>query len=582
MEQESPQNFEENLEEEGSFRPDFIRDFSKETGQDLRDQKAKEIWEARSNRRQETQEMADEIEVNQKKVDELKGKVMRIDNAFWAKLPFFDKLSDKLTQEDKVEIARLDSQIEEAISSPHLATKEPHQVLEEFYQKEEERWREAEFSREDVDRYFSEEYLSSLSLPDFLLLCSRFNTEFATHVTRQGVRDHIAMREHSAGQGEFQHGFEDILEDKRLKAIYGDILMQEDKEKALADHLAWLIGQMNALGNNYNNESDREILEKYIENTKMKGMWSGSYSDSVAVHMGLKAVLDNYYGGEQGNEFFFLVPMAHIMKEYKTAYVGPPTVDFNNNLWIWDKEHKGVSINAGIACIPELTPVDPRNGSSYELDENNEPIVNQENLEVLTGLCSSGDFIAFQKEAIRAIWEAGKKYQGFDVKQKYSEELKNRFGVNDPRVIDLLLSDSGIQIHIENQFQGRSIHKTEPRVMAEAILSENACLFTRAKNTVSSREYWENYFKQYPELKPNKVFYYRGSPNWAVGQLRNKHKLESYNRKPRGEEFFPESRISIDEREEISPSYDEFFALAQRVLDKYFPENEKQKEEQLI
>lgn len=584
MEQESFSNTGEEIEE-GSLRPDFIRDFSKETGQDLRDEKAKEIRQARMDRRNEIETKSEELEIARGKAEQLRANVNKIDNAFWAKLPLLNKLSSALTREDKEKIAELDAEIKKSSTSSNFETKDPREMMDEFYKNEEERWEKSDFTKEDTDRYFSEEYLSLLGLQDYLLLCSRFNTEFATHVTRQGVRDHIAMREHVAGKGEVHHGFEEILEDGRLKAVFGNILMQEDKEKALANYFSWLAEQVNASGRNFDNQSDRKILEVNMEGQRIKGMWAGSYSDHVAVHMGLKAVLDDYYGGEQGNELFFLVPMAHIMKEYKTAYVGPPSVDFNNNLWIWDQEHRGVSINTGIVCIAESAPVDPRNGSTYELDEQNEPIVNQENLEVMTKLCGSEEFIDFIKEATMKIYEARKNYHEFPVIQQYREELKSRFGVNDPRLNDLLLSNWTIYQQMESQIKGRAIFKIEPKNIAEDILSENGCLFTRAKNTIPSKEYWENYFKEHPELKPSKIYYYNGSPNSAVESLRYKYGLEKYGRKQRAEDLYPESQISVDAKEEISPSYDEFFALAEKVLDKYFPEEPEQveqKEEQLI
>lgn len=556
--------------ETGNFRaPGFIKDFSRENSPEERSQAAQEIWEARGQRRTELTEKKTEIELIESKANELKQKVAKIDESFWAKLGILRKLADKLTRQDDLDLERLDQEItsmRESLGSSSL--KNPREILKQFYVEEEKKWQSQGFEKADVEKYFNEDYLSSLNLEDYLLLISRFNTEFATHVTRQGVRDHFAAS-HSAGMGEFQHGFEDILKDGRLKAIFSNILMQEDKERALAEYFEWFVGQVQ---NHGSEDSSREIVARNIPT--YKGVSAGTYSDRVAVHLGVKSVLDGFYGGEQDNEFFFLLPIAFIAKEYKFNKVGWSDVDFNNNLWVWDKEHKGVSVSTGIACIPEATPVDPRNGSKYELDENGAPIENVESVNALANVIDLAEFQDFYEEAVEELRQSNSE---FALRQKFSKTLSEQFGIHDRNVQELLLSRGNTWV--QQSIRSRYEYDLTPRVdtnyeFAKSHLAQNSCLYQKAKNTVPSKEYWESYFAEHPELKPNKIFYYSGEPNSAVEKLRSKFKLDKFTPDaPRGEDLFEDHKIRGNE-DEANTSYEDFQILAQRVLDKYFPNQE--------
>lgn len=52
--------------------------------------------------------------------------------------------------------------------------------------------------------------------------------------------------------------------------------------------------------------------------------------------------------------------------------------------------------------------------------------------------------------------------------------------------------------------------------IAKNILKSANAHWSIATNTISSKEYWEKYFKEHPEKKPKHIVFYKGSPTNAV------------------------------------------------------------------
>jgi hypothetical protein len=141
-----------------------------------------------------------------------------------------------------------------------------------------------------------------LSLEEYVLLLKRFPKEMVTHVTRQGIRDHLGHMFHNAGQGEYIGSFMSMLEEKKLLSSLGACLANKEQKQAITKYLSldfWKTKQ-EAL----------DYLHSYF------GGEESSYPDKNAIHFATEDVADAYYGGEKGNEIFVAYPSALIASEY--------------------------------------------------------------------------------------------------------------------------------------------------------------------------------------------------------------------------------------------------------------------------
>ena len=238
-------------------------------------------------------------------------------------------------------------------------------MLADFYDGEKKKWREAGYTKEDITKNFSEEHLASLSMEDYALLLQRFPGQMVTHTTRQGVRDHNGMLEHSAGMGEQHNGFKDILASGRVLSPLGVALSQAESRKDICKFL------------NDKNEPTEEDVPGMVVRLKQLTEPKG-FNDKSAQHYAVERVVDNFYGGERGNETFVAYPSAFVASQ--TKFNKDPTEEVpdhsqnHNDLYVWTDEDKGVSVNAGVVFIPKNAQVDPTSGSLYEMDESGRPI----------------------------------------------------------------------------------------------------------------------------------------------------------------------------------------------------------------
>jgi len=102
--------------------------------------------------------------------------------------------AESLGQElDQIE-ATLEALRKEQETLPDTAT-----LVEAYYSKMEVQ----PLTNEEKRRFLTPEFLSSLSMDEYVALWRRLNPYFLFHVTRQGFRDHNAMVYHSGGLQEF-------------------------------------------------------------------------------------------------------------------------------------------------------------------------------------------------------------------------------------------------------------------------------------------------------------------------------------------------------------------------------------------
>lgn len=515
--------------------PKFIREFSKQHSP------------------QERQLLAAEIKAKRKEYFDRKDEVI-------SKLENLEDVEDKI-----VEAVELKAGFE-SLSS------ETQGMLKGFYSEQAEKWSQSDYSKEDIQRYFTEEHLSQLNTDEFILLMRRFPNQMVTHVTRQGIRDHFGHGAHTGGLVEYHDGFMRIAADGRLQSVIGHWMTTNEKEKAIANYLgAHRIKSKQDAINLFNNMFRYESREN-----------PGAYPDRTAVHFAVEEVADTFYGAEKGNEIFFAIPSAHIASQYYFA----GTIDqesgqaSTNDVWIWANEEKGVSINAGLTFIPEDALVNPKTGSKYETDQDGKVVINQNNIDhvkrfvsdpqleslsnqiqEISGKLHIGYSLALEYQEITPDSEDWAEFRKLD---QFKEKLREEFGIENERLIYSLLDYQNL-----SKLRFGSFRDDPDRLIRNMLLSSNLYL-KYASETISSREFWENYFASHPGQKPTKIIYYRGGdPTAALNEFRKNNGITR-----RGEEEnLGFSERLVPRRSDVGMrGADRAMSVILETLDKIYPE----------
>ncbi len=523
-------------------QPQFIKDFSKEKSSEERQETARAIKSKRVEyfaekkvhfqEKQTTQESVDKAQEQLKeqleKIENLRKEVKEIsDSKFKKLLNYFqlkklradielgEKTYEELKQQLDIHTTNLETankKLSEFDTPP--AFKESEAILNDFYEGQKKQWTESEYSKEDITKYFSEEHLASLSIEDYALLLKRFPSEMVAHVTRQGIRDHIGFAYHTAGEGQYSEGFMKMIEDGRLRSPLGIHLKEKEKEKALAKYLQLdILSKSEAIEN----------LEKLIGESNQ--LSSGGYADKMAVHFATEEVADYLYGSEKGNEIFVVYPSAYIASQYYFhGQLNESSGGHHNDQWVWANEEKGMDLNAGMVFIPEEAKVDRKTGSRYELDENKNPIKNTEDVISFRKVIDWDGFEDFANQVMEIIGGIPDNWEIDNLEIKYPEifsklepfiQVLVKFGITDKRVQRAVLNYHSLdfcrskKINIEKEGKDDSYHTIDSRIEAE--FQEKGILYKESKDTIDSKEFWEDYFKKNPNKKPSKIIYYRGS-----------------------------------------------------------------------
>jgi hypothetical protein len=595
--------------------PQFIKEFSKEESSDDRQQTAKaikskraehfaeksaktereiELQKTTSEREQALAERLQSMNNLENKIDELSTSGLRkILNYFQlrkleADVVVGQKTYEELEKEQESETAE-HQEISEKLESkePSLELQEAKNMLGDFYKEQKGKWAKSEYTKEDIVKYFSEEHLASLSLEDYALLLKRFPKEMVAHVTRQGIRDHVGHMYHTAGEGAYSDNFMKMVKDGRLRSPLGVYLVEKEKEKAIAKFLN--------LGELKNKKEATEYLKNIcgVKGADPESQTAhGDYSDSMAIHFATEGVADSYYGSEKGNEIFIAYPSAFIASQYYfTGQLNEADTGNHNDQWVWANEEKGMDLNAGLVFIPGEVRVDRKNGSRYELDENGSPIKNKEYQNTFKKFVDSPDFSDFAKRFMELTEKSYGKLDRTDPSPKVRElleriepfrkKLEKDFGITDERFQSVILNRSNLE-SIKYKVENRKKADGDERVLNNANLEiddyieddlrREGILYLEAKNTVSSKEFWEDYFIKNPGKKPSKTIYYKESdPTAALLQWRQVQGIDKgAGAKDMG---FPERHVN-SWAPQAESGLDRFRTLAEKVIEDNFPKEE--------
>ena len=386
----------------------FIKEFSKEQSQAERDVLAQKIKARRKEvgtktehearlrvLQQEGQEREAGIGKLLRELEQLGKQIAELSNQMLGKLRSYFEIQklradivvgqrtlEDLHQQQRstgAEVARVQLQKDESIG----AYRGVRGLLSEFYEAQKRKWERSPHTKEEIIKYFNEEHLASLSLEEYALLMRRFPGEMVTHVTRQGVRDHIGHMFHTVDQGKYVSGFTRMLTDGRLRSPLGVSLLEGAKDAAIAKHLQ--------LDHCKTKKEAMDELAALVGDRSQEN--PGSYVDLAAIHFAAEEVADSYYGSETGNEIFVAYPSALVAAQYYfNGTLTEASGDYWNDQWVWANEERGIDLDAGIVFIPRDAKVDRKTGSRYELTENLLPLVNQEYKDAIERMVNDPDF----------------------------------------------------------------------------------------------------------------------------------------------------------------------------------------------
>ena len=481
------------------------------------------------------------------------------------------------------------SEIDAAIASrdPNRAGKD---AIEALYEQEKQKWASADFEKEDVVELFSEEHLASLSVEKYALLMKRFPSEMVTHVTRQGIRDHTGMWEHTAGEGAFHNGFEKMLDDGALKSPLSIRLAEKGKEDAVLDIL-----RSRRTGELPKTKAEAlAVLDSFMQGGQ------ASYADAAAIHFAAEEVADHYYGSEKGNEIFVAYPSAFIGSQYHFSHgdIAPERIgDQHNDSWVLSQEDRGLRLDAGLVFIPKDAQVDPKNGSRYEIGEDNRPVKNEAVQQSLMRLTESPELSTYVDQIQERLgrlsssdklpppstWENElsnsdlSSYSNKDVLEALlpiRDKIKELTGITDDRIMSRIFDyrNAGNFGSALRRYDEREKQRDFGRAVDE-IMEQSGTRFKEAQNAVSSAEYWNSYFAAHPDKKPSKiVFYAGGDPTKAMYEWRRENGLTK--RSADTAAGFEESKAMTAEQEVefIKERADRFVNLARAVIEEAFPD----------
>ncbi len=423
-------------------------------------------------------------------------------------------------------------------------------IAEVLYAELEDQYQAIPLTAEEIERDLDTERLSAMPLKEYIELLRKLPPRFFTHVTRQGVRDSGSF--HYGGIGKFQRGFDEILKSGSVVSVYDRVLEEGVTRTTVGDLLERL-----KLTPKYEPDKAEALHKLESELTRSDVAPISSYfADMKSIHTALEIVADKNYGGEMGNEVFMIWPAALVAKEY---HVGTQLLEVPdqfdpdethkssqfNDYWLLRKDDNTgtLPLDAGITFLPARARVHPQTGSQYETTVEGDPILNQE-VNLFEKLLRSQEYqniserlrkyILAKESVARIDEEATKKktdssYSSTFIPERKKQERLSRqeeleaatparmvyaklcaeAGITNPRILSLPDQGFWAQKNLST-LESLALRPTLDeygKLDRESALGNLGIRFELAKDTISSRDYWEDIFKRTGK-KPSKVIFY--------------------------------------------------------------------------
>lgn len=199
----------------------------------------------------------------------------------------------------------------------------------------------------------------------------------------------------------------------------------------------------------------------------------------------------------------------------------------HNDTFVWELENKGISLDAGIVFLPADAQVDTTTGSRYSYDEQ-QNVRMQGNIEIASQIVQDLRFLPIQQKIEKEYYNAYD--QPHIIKEIAADgirQLQSTFSI-DEKLAEALIDQNAMREFQYAKYIG------DPESEASALmhiefgiqdtLQRHDLRYCLAEQPINSKQYWENYFKENPQLKPSKIVYYMGGdPTAALNAWRAEH-----------------------------------------------------------
>lgn len=409
-------------------------------------------------------------------------------------------------------------------------------------------------------RLLTPEALAELSLDEYIALWRRLNPFYASHVTRQGIRDHNSMFYHSAGMGEFSHGFTEMLGAGKSLHSASEVRYGLPPEGFTEDDVRHALKiAIKDRGKDIDERltegaSTAEVADDLVDHLPYNYTWASAepWSDVNAIHFGRNTCLDETYGAEKGNEVFYIFPIdviasqsrfgGHVGRGFDTAQVASERKW--NDMFVWSETGR-IPLDSGIVFLPKSAEVSPETGSLYETVESigpngekvREPFLDEAVVQtvdkIIQTLEGEGAFdeyglLSYEHTSTQAQCDAlvARFRDEFGLSQELAERLLDKRS-------DLLCSrhriiqDDMLKFQAERDgFSPDTMDEEEKyRIYLRYNLEFRTFGFQKAKNPTPAETYWRKYFEAHPEQRPKHVVFYDGDPSDAADQFLLDHHI---------------------------------------------------------
>jgi hypothetical protein len=244
-----------------------------------------------------------------------------------------------------------------------------------------------------------------------------------------------------------------------------------------------------------------------------------------------------------------------------------------NDIWVYVEEDNEMNINAGITFIPKNAQVNPETGSKYEIDTQGEAAPDEAYIAKIQDMVTKPGFEAFAEKASKALGDMPGSFveeymqgnlvfggeKNFAIIKGLIDELKQIIPDIDKEMLTVVMD-----------YNFLDASEIQDRKNIQNRLIDLGIYYKKTSATVSSQEYWENYFSKNPSKRPSKIVYYDGNdPTKALDDWKGQNGLD--NKKPvelTDKRIMEKSNSDISEQ--ITDEMARFRSLAEKVIDDYY------------
>ncbi len=257
--------------------------------------------------------------------------------------------------------------------------------------------------KDSVENYtgegFSERSQEKAELTEYLQRLGKDKGRYFGNIVHQGVRDHFGKSDHSSGLGEYANEIHNLVEDGALKSKMRRV---QNDPAFLAEAKRKIAQIMETEGSTVEEAFERFAHAEFIAG---RDDWQ-QLTDALGVHTSSNAILDTYYGTEDENESFVILPenLALVDRAYWSRGIDTDysrdTIYNDAYLWPQKGEPSEIALDGGLIFVPRDNLVDAESGSRYEV-QNGNAVLDIEKIETVLTKISEIETTDYREQSIQ-------------------------------------------------------------------------------------------------------------------------------------------------------------------------------------